>query len=213
MAKHRKHFWNGFTYGFFAGFASGAVALLARNTSALSRGRVRRIERSTQIARPVDDVFQLFLHPERLSEYLPEIERVTADGHRQDWQVHVDGKIVEWEAEVTQVLPHQAIGWKSLTGPKHTGRVNFAPIGRDVEVHVVMNYAPGLRWFGSSASRAGVMAEALVDQVGRMVENGLAHLKQALEGKGFDVASTGHRRPPESVAPPAESAGADKLSY
>jgi uncharacterized membrane protein len=213
MARNRKHFWNGFTVGFFAGSATGALVLLARNTRALSKGRIRRVERSVQIARPVDDVFQLFLHPERLSEYLPELESVTVDGDRQHWRARVDGTSVEWDAEVTQVLPHQAIGWKSVTGPKHTGRINFAPLGRDVEVHVVMNYAPAARWFAPFASRAGVMGEALVDQVGRIVENGLSHVKQALEGKGFDVSGSGSRRPPESVAPAAEAAGTDKATF
>jgi hypothetical protein len=61
--------------------------------------------------------------------------------------VLVDGRTLEWDAQVEQRIANQAIGWKSLSGPKHTGRIHFAPVGSDTLVHIVMNYAPpGNAW-------------------------------------------------------------------
>ena len=54
----------------------------------------------------------------------------------------LDGRKVQWDAEVEQFIPKQAIGWKSVNGPKHTGRITFAPIGNDTLVQVTMNWKP-----------------------------------------------------------------------
>jgi uncharacterized membrane protein len=206
MATQRTGFWQGFGTGLLMGSAAGVLLALSRSTGALTRDRIRRIERSVQIARPLEDVYQLLLHPERLAGLLPELEIVRRQDHYQYWQVRHHGHRISWEIEITQVLPLQAIGWKSRTGPLHTGRVTLAPVGHDVEVHVVMNYAPQLfrRAMPTLRAgwRAGLLAESLNDHAGRLVEDLLAHLKQALEGKGFDSAGTGTRQPPTAVAPP-----------
>lgn len=206
MATQPSRFWQGFGAGLLLGGTAGALLTLSRTTEALTRHRIRRIERSVQIARPLEDVYELLLHPERLAGLLPELEIVRRQNHYQYWQVRRNGHRISWEIEITQVLPLQAIGWKSRSGPLHTGRVTLAPVGHDVEVHVIMNYAPqlfrrsmpGLR----AAWRAGLLAESFTDHAGGLVEDLLSHLKQALEGKGFDSAGTGVRRPPTAVAPP-----------
>lgn len=208
MASRRAAFWQGVGVGCFLGGAAGAALALSRRTDALNRKGIRRIERSVQIARPLEEVYQLLLHPERMAGLLPEVELVRLRDHRQHWQVRLHGRRIRWETEITQVLPYQAIGWKSRGGPLHTGRITLAPVGRDVEVHVVMNYAPRL-WrvtlpgFHRSGWRAGLLAESLADHAGHLVEDLLAHLKQALEGKGFDSAGTGIRQPPTAVVPPS----------
>jgi uncharacterized membrane protein len=206
MATQKTGFWQGFGTGLLLGGATGALLTLSRPTEALTRNRIRRIERSVQIARPLEDIYELLLHPERLTGLLPELEIVRRQDHYQYWQVRRNGHRISWEIEITQVLPLQAIGWKSRTGPLHTGRVTLAPVGHDVQVHVVMNYAPQL--FRRSMPqfragwRAGLLAESLNDHAGRLVDDLLAHFKQALEGKGFDSAGTGVRQPPTAVAPP-----------
>ena len=70
------------------------------------------------------------------------VEDVRVNGKRSHWKVRLNGRTLEWDAELTQNIPNQALGWKSLNGPKHTGRINFSPLGRDTVVHVVMNYGP-----------------------------------------------------------------------
>jgi uncharacterized membrane protein len=188
MMQRRKHFWTAFSTG--AAAAAGAwvaVGLLRR-----ARVYVERIEASTQIHRPPEEVFAYFAQPERLVHLLPELESIEIRGSRQIWTACVGDVPIRWQAEVTQVIPNQAIGWKSIAGPKHSGRVNFAPIGRDTEVHVVMNYAPSF-WARFGADPGAIVSAS--------IEDGLAHLKQALEATGFDPAATAFRRPPDAVAP------------
>jgi uncharacterized membrane protein len=74
------------------------------------------------------------------------LDSVSTVGHRSHWNGRVKGKRVEWDAELTQLILNQAIGWKSVNGPKHSGRITFSPLGNDTLVHIQMNYAPPARF-------------------------------------------------------------------
>jgi len=87
--------------------------------------------------------------------------------------VHVNGVPVEWEAEITQVVPYQAIGWKSVSGPKHTGRVTFSPLGNDTLVHVQMNYAPPMRMLRRALAPFSGELEGYIEQVLREFKAGM----------------------------------------
>jgi uncharacterized membrane protein len=179
---------NGFWKGFAAGAASGVGAMLALNAVASARhSRVIRLERSLQIARPVSEVFAAWIELEQLPTISEVIRCVESYGRRSRWVVTLDGKTFEWEAEVTQFIPNQAIAWKSVRGPKHTGRVTFARVGTDTLVHVVMNYAP----------RLGILSRTLAPLSGHLedhVDRVLREFKAALEARPVG------ERPAESVA-------------
>ncbi|MBV9610235.1 MAG: SRPBCC family protein [Acidobacteria bacterium] len=194
----RKRYWEGFITGL--GIGSGATMgswLIARALRGRQHERVVRFEKSIQIGRPIQEVFQAWSNFEQLPSHLRMIENVRVMGKRSHWVLRIDGQRVEWDAELTQRVDNQALGWKSLSGPKHSGRIDFSPIGSDTMVHVVMNYAPPMGTMGSSvAERSGVSSiiEAKIEQA-------LRDFKAALEGKGQEGSEVerGARRLPTDV--------------
>jgi uncharacterized membrane protein len=161
--------------------------MLAWNTLASARNRrVLRLERSLQIGRSVSDVFAAWTELEQLPAFSETIQSVETYGRRSRWVVTLDGKEFEWEAELTQFIPNQAIGWKSVRGPKHTGRVTFAPLRQDTLVHVTMNYAPPLGIFSRALAP---LSEHLEDHL----EHTLHEFKAALEGKAGEPAKSDAR--------------------
>ncbi len=138
----RRDFWMGYTWG--AATAIGG-ALVASYVGRGGASRILRLEKSLQIARPSAEVFDAWVDFEQLPMMIEALESVSSIGHRSHWNARFAGVPVQWDAELTQLIPNQAIGWKSVSGPKHSGRITFSPLGNDTLVHVQMNYAPPVR--------------------------------------------------------------------
>jgi uncharacterized membrane protein len=174
----QKQFWGGFA----AGAAAGLGALWA--ASSLGRGsksRIIRLEKSVQIGGGVEEVFNAWADVSRLPEYCGMITSVHRYGDRSHWTVNVEGRPFEWDAEVTQIIPNEAIGWKTVGGAQHTGRINFSPIGNDTMVHVQMNYVPPMRLLRPMVSGMSGRLESYLEQA-------LRDFKAGLEGKGQEGA-------------------------
>lgn len=167
----------GFGAGFGLGLAVGLTSGLAWTTITRLRGHsVLRIEKSIQIGKPVEEVFSAWANFARLPHMIDSVEEVQQHGTRSFWAMEINGKRMEWQAELTQNIPNQSLGWKSVSGPKHTGRINFSPLGGDTEVHVVMNYQPAV-W-------ARVLSGPMANDIEAYVEEALRDFKASLEGKG-----------------------------
>jgi len=123
-------FWSGIGVG--AAIGAGAVLLPQL---------VGRI----QIGRPVDEVFAAWVDWERLPRVTDNVCDIRNIGNRSHWRVEVGGQMIEWDAITHQFIENQAIGWKSINGPRHSGRITFSPIGDNTLVHVTMNYVPPVR--------------------------------------------------------------------
>ena len=172
----RDGFWDGFGLGTLAGVTAGIAGFVAASGRASSYdNRILRLERSIQIGRPVEEVFSEWSHLENLPAKIPMVRRIDVSGQTSKWVVVVDGKAFEFDAETVQVIPNQAIGWKSITGPKHSGRINFARLGDDTLVHISMNYAPPLGVFAR-------LLTPMTDHLESQVELALRDFKRALEG-------------------------------
>lgn len=170
----RNYFWKGFA----AGAGSGIAAMLGVNALfSARRGRILRLERSLQIGKPIGEVFDAWTQLERLPAMSSLIRDVWSEGRLSHWVVNLDGKDVEWEAELVQFVPRQAVGWKSVRGPKHTGRITFAPLNDNTLVQVTMNYAPPLGIFSRALTP---LSEHLEDHIDRALRD----FKAVLEGKG-----------------------------
>ncbi len=178
----RRKYWNGFATGAAVGVGA-ALATWTITHYATSRGsRVIRLEKTVQIGRPVEDVFKAWSDLEQLARSTALIESVSTSGNRSHWIVNVAGKRIEWDAETEQFIPNQAIGWKSLNGPKHSGRISFSPLQNDTLVSVTMNYVPPL-----ALLRVGSLRERIQSHL----EQVLRDFKAALEGKGQETMRTG----------------------
>src|SRR4051812_9375942 len=135
-------FWAGIGVG--AGIGA-AVVLLPQVLGRAGASRIIRLEKSIQIGRPVDEVFNAWVDWDRLPRAADNVCEIRNYGDRTHWRINVGGQMIEWDAITVQYIENQAIGWKSINGPKHTGRVTFSKIGDDTLVHVTMNYAPASR--------------------------------------------------------------------
>ena len=190
----REKFWPGFVAGIAAGALAGVGGALAfkRRSSDADR-RVVRLEKSVNVGRPVEAVFAAWSNFERLPQCIGFVRRVERFGTQSRWLVNIDGRDFEWDAQITQVVPNESIGWKSLSGPKHTGRISFSPLGDQTIVHVLMNYAPPLGAIGS--------ALPMDSHLEQWIERGLRDFKSALEREaGQRTGTTGARLEREEVA-------------
>src|SRR5581483_10708979 len=170
----QRSFWSGFAAG--AGLVAGSWAAMqfARRggTSAIVR-----LEKSVQIGAPLEDVFDAWANFRLIPQHVRMVKEVRVFGTRTHWRVLIANTPFEWDAEITQLIPHQAIGWKSLAGPKHSGRITFGKIGDDTIVHVHMNYVPAGRLLRPMfASFAGEM-EGFIEQA-------LREFKTSMESGG-----------------------------
>lgn len=191
--EHKGEFWSGFGVGTIVGAAAGLAASFTISRASSYDPRILRLERSVQIGRPVEEVFALWSELEQLPQRVNIVKNVRVRGRDSDWLVCIDGKEFKFDAETTQFLPNEAIAWKSVSGPKHSGRINFARLGNDTLVHVTMNYAPPLGRFGR-------LLAPITDHLESYIELALREFKHALEGKGDVQTSTvGERRGPASA--------------
>jgi uncharacterized membrane protein len=180
----RANFWKGFAWGAGAIVGGGIVA------AALRRGgnsRILRLEKSIQIAAPMEKTFEAWSDFNELSRMSPMITNVRTFGNRSRWNLNINGVPVEWEAETTQLIPYQAMGWKSVTGPKHSGRIAFSPLGNDTLVHVQMNYAPPMQWLRPLLSPFSRDLEGYIEQALRDFKAGLEQPSRAGSGTGAEV--------------------------
>ena len=191
-----RRFWGGFTAGAVAGVAAAATSLLAWRTFARSRrheDRVLRLQKTLQIGCPVEEVFRAWSRLEDLPNRTSMVQQVRTEGERSHWTLKLGARLVRWDAEVTQRIPNQAIAWKSISGPKHTGRVDFSPLGNDTLMHITMNYAPPKQMARLFSPLSGKLEES--------IEQALRDFKASLEGKGQEhrIAETSARRPAGGV--------------
>ncbi|HWC19703.1 MAG TPA: SRPBCC family protein [Terriglobales bacterium] len=171
----RDGFWSGFGAGVLTGAAAGSAAfLLASGRASSYDSRILRLERSIQIGRPMEEVFAAWSRFEELPRKISALRRVDVNGDRSTWVVEIDGRPFEFEAVISQLVPNQAIGWKSVTGPKHSGRIHFARLGDATLVHVTMNYAPPL-------GRLGRLLAPITDHLESQIEEALRDFKRSLE--------------------------------
>jgi len=186
----RKQFWGGFAAGAASvGAAAWIVGLLGRGGSS----HKVRLEKSIQIGRNLEDVFSTWSDLESLPRLTSLLRNVSRQGDRSHWVAEIAGRPIEWDAEVTQVIPNQSIGWKSVSGSRHIGRVTFSPLGDQTLVHVQMNYAPQ-PWF------VRPIVAGFVGRLEGYIEQGLRDLKAALE-------SGAGKRVPQSSREPTQATG------
>jgi uncharacterized membrane protein len=177
----QRNFWNGFGVGAASGAAVAVAGAAAWRMIAAARNRrILRLQSSIQIGRPVNEVFNVWHRLQELPRFSHVIKEVQVSGMRSHWRVAIDGRQFQWDAELIQVVPNEALGWKSISGPKHSGRISFSPLLNETMVHITMNYAPRMRLF----SRALTIGEHLQ----QIIERVLRDFKAAMEeGKGAEL--------------------------
>lgn len=197
--------------------AMGAVAgILAADVGATiaARREVRarsrhgdRIVHAVTVNRPPDELYRFWRDLENLPRVMPHLESVDARGGTTSHWVAKGpmGSRVEWDAEITDDRPNEAVAWRSVEGSQvhNEGVVRFssAPGGRGTEVTVEMRYEPPGGPIGSA------VAAVTGEEPRQQVADALRRFKQVME-TGEPIMSeatvTGHKVMQRPAQPPHE---------
>lgn len=163
--------------------------------SAGTRGPTVRARRSLTINRPAEELYRAWSDLSTLPRFMRRIESVHATGDRRShWIARGPfGIRVQWDAEITDDRPNQAIAWHSLSGSSidTAGIVRFSPApgGRGTEVTVEIDYSlPGRE---VSAQLARLLGQAPEQQL----QEDLRRFKRLMEtGLVIEADGVGGRR-------------------
>lgn len=105
------------------------------------------VQKTINVAAPVEKVFEFWEHPENFPHFMKHVREVKRirDG-RYRWTVDGPAGVpVEWETVVTKYEPNKLIAWKSVPGSviRHAGMIHFRsnPDGT-TSIDVKMSYNP-----------------------------------------------------------------------
>jgi uncharacterized membrane protein len=160
--------------------ALDVICRLQLNGTTESSSTVNTVQ-SVSVNRSTEECYQFWRNLENLPRFMQHVESIHAlDGQRSHWAVKGPGGIVvEWDAEITDDIPNEAIAWRSLEGAdvKNSGWVRFerAPAGHGTFVKAYIDYEP-------PAGKAGVLlAKSIGKEPGQLVKGDLRRFKSILE--------------------------------
>jgi uncharacterized membrane protein len=146
-----------------------------------SRSRDVTVEHAITVNRPIEEVFAFWRRFENFPRFMGHLESVEALGTRRSrWRAKGPaGTSFEWEAELTDEVENERLGWRSLEGSdvQTSGSVRFerAPGARGTEIRVKLQYTPPAGRLGRTV--AWLFGEEPEQQVG----DDLRRFKQILE--------------------------------
>jgi uncharacterized membrane protein len=93
---------------------------------------------------PAALAYSYWLRFEDFPKFMDNVEEVKKlDDKHMHWRAKVAGKKEEWDAEVTDTIPERRIAWRSTTGAKNNGAVEFEPISSDItRIALELDYEP-----------------------------------------------------------------------
>jgi uncharacterized membrane protein len=141
---------------------------------------MERIEKTIEVDRPVRTVYNQWTQFEEFPRFMDGVKEVRQlDDTHVHWRASVGGKEKEWDAEITEQVPDEKIGWKSVSGDApNAGVVRFEPISENrTRVRLVMAYEPQ-----GAVERAGDALGVLSASVQSSVDN----FKKYIESRGAE---------------------------
>jgi uncharacterized membrane protein len=111
-----------------------------------SEGKTRRlpIQRWTDIAAPVDVVYERWTKFEDFPKFMHRVLNVDAEERdKLSWEEKIWFSSRRWEGEITQRRKNDRIAWKTTTGTSHSGVVSFHKLDTNLtRVMVDMDFRP-----------------------------------------------------------------------
>lgn len=141
---------------------------------------MERIEKTIEVDRPVRTVYNQWTQFEEFPRFMDGVKEVKQlDDTHVHWHAEIWGKDKEWDAEITEQVPDEKIGWKSISGDApNAGVVRFEPLGADrTLVRLVMAYEPQ-----GATEQAGDALGLLSARVQKSVKN----FKEYIESRGVE---------------------------
>jgi uncharacterized membrane protein len=103
-----------------------------------------RVEKSIEVNKPLRTVYDQWTQFEEFPRFMEGVEEVhQLDDKTLHWKAKIAGKIEEWDAEIVQQIPDQAIAWRHTRGTVNSGVVTFTPLDAErCRVTLAMEYDP-----------------------------------------------------------------------
>jgi uncharacterized membrane protein len=108
------------------------------------------IRKTITIAAPVEKVFEFWANYENFPRFMSHLKEVRGMDHRRSHWVAIGpaGVTVEWDADITQLVPNRLLAWKSVAGSaiETAGMVRFgsSPEGKTrLDIHISYNPPAG----------------------------------------------------------------------
>ena len=137
---------------------------------------MERVEKTIEVDRPVRTVYNQWTQFEEFPRFMDGVKEVRQiDDTHVHWHAEIFGKDKEWDAEITEQVPDQKIGWKSVSGDApNAGTVRFEPLGPErTLVRLVMAYEPqgAVENVGDSLGLFGNRVEKSVREFKKYIES------------------------------------------
>lgn len=139
---------------------------------------MKRIEHRETVNRSPSVAYNQWTQFEEFPQFMQGIKSVhQKDATHLTWCAEVAGKEVQWESEIIEQVPDCKIVWRSVSGAKHGGMVDFSSAdgGKTTCVHLIMEYEP----------------EGLLEHIGeatglteQRVQGDLKRFKEFIESRG-----------------------------
>ena len=141
---------------------------------------MERIEKEVEVEAPLRAVYTQWTQFEEFPRFMEGIKSVRQlDDTHLRWQADIGGKDVEWEAEIIDQTPDRRIVWRSTSGARNGGKIEFEAIGDTrTRVVVVMEYDPE----GPVEHLGGALGVPA-----RRVEGDLERFKKFIESRGTET--------------------------
>jgi uncharacterized membrane protein len=138
------------------------------------------IEESIEVNVPVRTAYNQWTQFEDFPRFMKSVHEVRQlDDRHLHWKANVAGEEKEWDAEIVEQIPDKRIAWRSITGPRNNGVVEFQKIGDNATRIVLrMEYEPEN------------VVEQLVDMLGAVRMEARANLKnfkEMIEKRGAET--------------------------
>ena len=132
------------------------------------------IVESIDVAVPVRTAYDQWTQFEEFPRFMEGVVSVKQlDDSHVHWIAEIGGEQEEWDAEIVEQEPDRVIAWRSTSGLRNNGRIEFVPIEDGTRVTVEMEYEPeGLK--ESAGALLGVddgQVESDLERFKELVEN------------------------------------------
>ncbi len=105
---------------------------------------MKTIAKTITVNVPLSQAYSQWTQFEEFPHFMEGVKEVKQlDDKSLHWKAEIAGKSEEWNAEITEQIPDQRIAWRSTSGAKNSGEVNFSAQGADqTEVNLEVEYEP-----------------------------------------------------------------------
>ena len=180
-------------WALLGGFVGAITAGLWLARRAMDTGDGIRVVRTMTVEAPIEGVYEFWSDFENFPRFMSHVREVNRTGpDRTHWVVAGPGGTpIEWDAVVTDRVPNEVIGWRTVEGSlvEHRGTVRFRPAGNGAtRIEIRMTYRP----VGGALGHG--IAELFGSDPERVIGEDLARVATHLPGTRPAVGEAGQRR-------------------